>query len=180
MRASSRPTARTTARATTSTARPTRTRSTGAVATATHGGTRTGTLIASPGHCRDRHVERMSKEPRGSISPAPMRCARCSPGRSTRSRERARPRSAAGGGGRLSATRSERWSRWAAATLRAREEPVARRGIGQVTWIDRSATVPQPDLGPGRNAEGPRIAARPFCFPVEPRGIEPLTSRVRF
>jgi integrase len=34
--------------------------------------------------------------------------------------------------------------------------------------------------GPAQNAEGPRIAARPFGFPVEPRGIEPLTSRVRF
>jgi len=29
------------------------------------------------------------------------------------------------------------------------------------------------------NDEGSRIAARPFNYLVEPRGIEPLTSRVR-
>lgn len=45
----------------------------------------------------DRHVERMSQEhPGGWTSPAPTRCARCRPARSTRLRDRARPRSAGG------------------------------------------------------------------------------------
>ena len=41
------------------------------------------------------------------------------------------------------------------------------------SWVTAS------DRG-SRKHEGPRIAARPLVFLVEPRGIEPLTSRVRF
>ena len=52
--------------------------------------------------------------------------------------------------------------------------------IGQMTQADRSPTVPRPPARDDWTQKRPRIPARPLCFAVEPRGIEPLTSRVRF
>lgn len=44
----------------------------------------------------------------------------------------------------------------------------------------RSPIVPQRVWGTRSENEEARIAASFLVFPVEPRGIEPLTSRVRF
>ena len=52
--------------------------------------------------------------------------------------------------------------------------------FGNRAETTRSAGRREPShLAPRRKTKRPRIAARPFRFLVEPRGIEPLTSRVR-
>ena len=81
------------------------------------------------------------------------------------------------------------------ALLRGKREYPCRDGRGASYSFDRAAATrgvvrcgmpnaPGADplrapISAAENDEGPRFAARPFVYLVEPRGIEPLTSRVR-